>query len=94
MDKVLQQVRTQGYAIANQQMEIGLRSIAVPVRDKAGTVVSGINIIGPTSRMARWTIRKVAPHRQVTPMRASSWIDSDRGEGLRDDEWCNIMHRS
>lgn len=49
--KVLQQVRTQGYAIANQQMEIGLRSIAVPVRDKAGTVVSGINIIGPTSRM-------------------------------------------
>lgn len=49
--KMLQQVRTQGYAIANQQMEIGLRSIAVPVRDKAGTVVSGINIIGPTSRM-------------------------------------------
>jgi len=51
LKKVLQQVKNQGYAIANQQMEIGLRSIAVPVRDKAGSVVSGINIIGPTTRM-------------------------------------------
>jgi len=51
LKKMLLQVRSQGYAIANQQMEIGLRSIAVPVRDKAGTVVSGINIIGPTTRM-------------------------------------------
>ncbi len=50
--EMIGQVRKDGYAIANQQMEIGLRSIAVPVRDRDGKVVSGINIIGPTSRMS------------------------------------------
>ncbi|WP_341645507.1 IclR family transcriptional regulator domain-containing protein [Thauera sp. SDU_THAU2] len=49
--EVLAQVREQGHAIADQQMEAGLRTIAVPVYDKAGAVVSGINIIGPTARM-------------------------------------------
>jgi IclR family pca regulon transcriptional regulator len=46
----LEEVRDQGFAVADNMMEIGVRSIAVPVRDAAGTVVAGINVIIQSSR--------------------------------------------
>lgn len=47
----LEQILADGYAIADQQIEVGLRSMAVPVLDSAGRVVSGINIIAHSSRV-------------------------------------------
>lgn len=47
----LEQIRADGYAISDQQIEVGLRSVAVPVLDAAGRVVSGINIIAHSSRV-------------------------------------------
>jgi IclR family pca regulon transcriptional regulator len=46
----LEEVRDQGFAVADNMMEIGVRSIAVPVRDASGTVVAGINVIIQSSR--------------------------------------------
>jgi IclR family pca regulon transcriptional regulator len=40
----LTRVRTQGYAIVDQELELGLRSLAVPVRDRSGRVVAAINV--------------------------------------------------
>lgn len=40
----LQKVKEQGYAIIDQELEIGLRSIAVPVFDKSEKIVASINI--------------------------------------------------
>lgn len=48
----LARVRAQGYAVADQQIEIGLRSIAVPVRNNAGKVVAGINALLPVARLS------------------------------------------
>jgi IclR family pca regulon transcriptional regulator len=48
--EVLAQVRESGYAIADQQMELGVRSIAVPVCNVRATVVAGINVILQTAR--------------------------------------------
>ncbi|ERM02362.1 hypothetical protein Q644_17095, partial [Brucella intermedia 229E] len=39
-------IRDQGYAINDQELELGLRSIAVPVFNHRGTVVAAINIGG------------------------------------------------
>ena len=39
----LDRVRSQGYAIVDQELEIGLRSIAVPVRRKDEVVVAAVN---------------------------------------------------
>jgi len=44
-------IRRAGYAIVDQELEIGLRSIAVPVRDQAGAVVAAINIGTHASRV-------------------------------------------
>jgi len=53
----LADARRDGYAIANQQMEVGLRSIAVPVCDKAGNVVSGINVLANSARISAAQMR-------------------------------------
>jgi IclR family pca regulon transcriptional regulator len=50
MRKVLQRVATEGYASVDQELEIGLRSIAVPVRDSQGTVIAALNVAAPAAR--------------------------------------------
>ena len=47
----LDRVGRAGYAIVDQELEIGLRSIAVPVRDQAGKVVAAMNIGTHASRV-------------------------------------------
>ena len=47
----LLKIGDQGYAYVDQELEIGLRSIAVPVRNAAGRVVAAINISTQASRM-------------------------------------------
>ena len=47
----LTKVRAQGYAYVDQELEIGLRSIAVPVQNTKGQVVAAINISTQASRM-------------------------------------------
>jgi IclR family transcriptional regulator, pca regulon regulatory protein len=41
--RLLHLVEREGYAIVDQELEIGLRSIAVPLRDASGTVVAALN---------------------------------------------------
>ena len=40
----LTRVRTQGYAIVDQELEEGLRSVAAPIRDRSGRVVAAVNV--------------------------------------------------
>ena len=42
--RTLAQVRRQGWALVNEELELGLMSLAVPLRDRAGRVVAAINI--------------------------------------------------
>jgi len=47
----LQKVRIKGYAIDDEECEIGARCMAAPIRDYTGKVVAGISVSGPVSRM-------------------------------------------
>ena len=40
----LQNAREQGYAIVDQELEMGLRSLAVPLKREDGTVIAAINV--------------------------------------------------
>ncbi|MEU9861092.1 IclR family transcriptional regulator C-terminal domain-containing protein [Streptomyces sp. NPDC047971] len=50
LSAVLERVREQGYALVDEELEQGLRSIAVPVRDRAGVVVAAVNVAMHSSR--------------------------------------------
>jgi IclR family pca regulon transcriptional regulator len=51
LKKTLNSVRSAGYAVIDQELEIGLRSIAVPVKDLAGKVVAALNVGTQASRV-------------------------------------------
>lgn len=44
LTKILRQVRTQGFALNDQELEDGVRSIAVPLRNSDGVVLAALNI--------------------------------------------------
>lgn len=47
---VLDRVREDGYAFVDEELEEGLRSIAVPVRDRGGRVLAAVNVAMHSSR--------------------------------------------
>lgn len=49
----LEEVRALGWAMVEGELENGLRSIAAPVKDRAGKIVAAINISAATSQRAR-----------------------------------------
>lgn len=48
--QILETVRDHGYALVDQELEMGLRSIAVPVRDRKGRVVAAMNVGAAAAR--------------------------------------------
>jgi IclR family pca regulon transcriptional regulator len=74
---LLAKVAKDGYALVDQELEEGLRSLAVPLHDKEGTVVAGLNISAPSARGSSETIRKSL----LPPLRATAArIEADLAE--------------
>lgn len=48
----LEQTRRQGYAVDDEEYELGVRCVAAPVYDYRGKVVGAIGISGPAGRMS------------------------------------------
>ena len=51
LKKIIERVRKDGYAVVDQELEMGLRSIAVPVYTRSNRVVAAINIGTHVSRV-------------------------------------------
>lgn len=67
-------VRSQGFAIVDQELESGLRSVAAPVRDRFGTVTAAVNVSTLAARVSADVLR----HRLVpTVMAAAARIEAD-----------------
>ena len=53
IEEILTEVATEGFAVNDQELEIGLRSIAVPVRNVVGATVAAMNVSAQASRVTR-----------------------------------------
>jgi len=49
----IRQVREQGWCVVDQELEQGLRSIAVPVYDASGQVLAALNVSTHVGRVTR-----------------------------------------
>jgi IclR family transcriptional regulator, pca regulon regulatory protein len=58
LQKKLDQVREQGYALTDQEYEAGVSSAAAPIRGPEGDVIAAINLSAPAMRITRDTIRR------------------------------------
>ncbi len=50
--EILEQVREQEYALVEEELEVGLQSIAVPVRGASGTVHAALNVGAQATRVS------------------------------------------
>jgi IclR family pca regulon transcriptional regulator len=46
----IEETRHLGYSIVDQEYEIGLRSISVPIRDRSGKITAALNVACPSPR--------------------------------------------
>jgi IclR family KDG regulon transcriptional repressor len=78
--KELRTVRARGYALDEEEHELGVRCVAAPIRNHEGKVVAAISVAGPTERMPRTLAGSEVAMRIVA---AATAISLDLGAGAR-----------
>jgi IclR family pca regulon transcriptional regulator len=59
------QARTDGYALVDQELELGLRSIAAPIHNSRGRIIAALNVSAHASRSTPTSLcEEVLPHLQ------------------------------
>lgn len=78
LEAELELVRRAGYAIVDQELESGLRSVAAPIRDRHDRVIAAINLAVPAARVSVDEIRRTL----VGPLlEAAAAIERDLAAG-------------
>ena len=62
LERVLTDVRRQGWALVDEELEVGLRSLAAPLRDASGRAVAAMNV---STHAGRTTTDEI--HEQILP---------------------------
>lgn len=57
----LSQIRKQGFSVDNEESEIGVRSVAVPVKDLHGNIICGISVACPSPRYSVERLLELPP---------------------------------
>jgi IclR family pca regulon transcriptional regulator len=73
-DAVLRDVRARGWALTDEQLALGIRSVAAPVRDGAGRVVAGVNV---NCHAAETSVEHLVGHHLPLLLAAAGEISAD-----------------
>lgn len=75
----VRRARRQGYALVDQELEAGLRSIAAPIRDPGGAVIAAVNLAVQASQFGTNDMK-----RQLLPplLEAATSIERDLAAGV------------
>jgi len=63
LEPQLKQVWEDGYAVSDEELELGIRAISAPIRDSRGQVIAAVSISGPVFRIEKDTLPAIG--RQV-----------------------------
>ena len=74
LDTALREVRARGWAVADEELAAGIRSVAVPVRDGDGRVIAAMNV---TVHAAETSLDTLTQHHLPKLLHAASAISSD-----------------
>lgn len=75
----LARVREAGYALDNEEREVGVRCVAAPIRDLSGQVVAALSLSAPASRLPDERARALAGRVQAAARQISAWLGYPAG---------------
>jgi IclR family pca regulon transcriptional regulator len=79
IEQILAQVRSEGFALNDQELEIGLRAVAVPVKNVVGATVAAMNVSAQASRVSRRELlEKALPELRAAAERLGSQLAPSR----------------
>jgi DNA-binding IclR family transcriptional regulator len=55
-----EEIRRQGYAVDDEELEVGICAVSAGIRNQPGNVIASISVPGPTSRMTTERIPQIA----------------------------------
>src|SRR6185436_14234711 len=61
LQEELASIRARGYAIDDEESEVGLRCVAAPIRDHTGLVAAAISGSAPVQRMTKKNLQTTVP---------------------------------
>jgi IclR family pca regulon transcriptional regulator len=73
-DDILSETRARGWALTDQQLAPGIRSVAAPLRDGHGRVIAALNV---NANAAETTIEELTDHHLPLLLQAAAAISSD-----------------
>ena len=81
LERECEMIRRAGYAVNNQEFNLGLIGLAAPIRDKTGRVVAGLATHSPLPRLDPDAMRAHLPALQDAATRMESALWENPGEG-------------
>ncbi|MGW4057053.1 IclR family transcriptional regulator domain-containing protein [Amycolatopsis sp. NPDC004747] len=73
-DAELREVRARGWALTDEQLALGIRSVAAPLRDGSGRVIAGVNV---NCHAAETPVEKLLDHHLPLLLQAAGEISAD-----------------
>jgi len=74
LEQVLREVRARGWALTDQDLALGIRSVAAPIRNGSGRTVAAVNV---NAHAAETTVEQLVEHHLPLLLRAASAIGAD-----------------
>jgi DNA-binding IclR family transcriptional regulator len=75
-DRELARVARRGWAVANEEIEVGFVAVAAPVRDSEGHAIAALSVQGPKSRFTAKKIAQSAAELQAAAARVEERLGS------------------
>ena len=73
-DAALREVRARGWALTDEQLTLGIRSVAAPLRDGSGRVIGALNV---NTHAAETTVDHLLGHHLPLLLTAAGEISAD-----------------
>jgi IclR family pca regulon transcriptional regulator len=73
-DAELREVRARGWALTDEQLTLGIRSVAVPLRDGSGRVIAALNV---NAHAAETSVERLLDHHLPLLLQAAGEISAD-----------------
>lgn len=79
----LEGIRRSGIALDNEELDLGVKCVAAPIRDSSGRVVAAVSLSGPAQRFTPTAIRRFEKDIQEAAGAISKALGCKAGQGNR-----------